>query len=320
MGGKGRYWATAVRLHSPARETPPRTWLHGCTAISVAGSVTAGSCARLTRVHAPSPLCAHRCHQGLLNEHLAVKLVTQSAFRNEAVMTFNGSSAVSSNKSMYHYFGNSQGGILGLPFVSLPTHPAPLPPADAVAGGGAPPASCSARPPARSPAHPHLHSTRRVRGRLPQMATSTDIVRGVSGVGGGPYSLLLPRSSDFSDLFLLLRLRYTRPLDQMCLLAAMQVGAARVSTPCSCVATRGHPTPLRFAARPYPPPRLLRRCGTAWSRWATCTALAATPSPTPPTTASSSSTGSLTRKSAGWESATPRTPSVGARASPRAGR
>lgn len=54
------------------------------------------------------------------------------------------------------------------------------------------------------------------------MATSTDITRGTSGVGGTPYALLLPRSLDFSQLFDIIRLRYSDPIDRICLMAALQ--------------------------------------------------------------------------------------------------
>lgn len=54
------------------------------------------------------------------------------------------------------------------------------------------------------------------------MAASTDVTRGVLGVGGGPYALLLPRSSDFSDLFALLKVRYPRSIDRMIVLGLMQ--------------------------------------------------------------------------------------------------
>jgi hypothetical protein len=48
------------------------------------------------------------------------------------------------------------------------------------------------------------------------MATSTDVTRGVLGVGGGSYSLLCPRSEDFTALFDILKERYTKdPLDRM---------------------------------------------------------------------------------------------------------
>ena len=54
------------------------------------------------------------------------------------------------------------------------------------------------------------------------MGASSDVATGVLGVGGGPYALLLPRSSDFSDLFAILKLRYPRSMDRMSILALMQ--------------------------------------------------------------------------------------------------
>ena len=125
---------------------------------------------------------------------------------------------------------------------------------------------------------------------LVYMAVSTDVTRGVSGVGGGPcecslnvalppipphlyfgfygcrlqtddekmcflvfivyfvplvsvflpsYSisadgLLLPRSSDFSELFTLIRLRYARPLDSVAIMATIQMLWTRAE-PVGCV-------------------------------------------------------------------------------------
>ncbi len=54
------------------------------------------------------------------------------------------------------------------------------------------------------------------------MATSPDVTRGVLGVGGGPYAMLLPRSSDFAELFDLLKVRYPRSVDRMIILCIMQ--------------------------------------------------------------------------------------------------
>jgi hypothetical protein len=54
------------------------------------------------------------------------------------------------------------------------------------------------------------------------MAASTDVVRGVAGVSGGPFSLLLPRSSDFAALFDILKLRYTSPVDRISIMAVLQ--------------------------------------------------------------------------------------------------
>jgi hypothetical protein len=47
------------------------------------------------------------------------------------------------------------------------------------------------------------------------VAMSPDLNRGVFGVGGGPYSLLLPRSHDFDQFFLLLKNKYDDHRDTM---------------------------------------------------------------------------------------------------------
>ncbi len=54
------------------------------------------------------------------------------------------------------------------------------------------------------------------------MAASTEVTRGVLGVGGGPYALLLPRSTDFSTLFTLLKVNYPRSVDRMGMVALIQ--------------------------------------------------------------------------------------------------
>ena len=54
------------------------------------------------------------------------------------------------------------------------------------------------------------------------LSASTDVTRAVIGVGGGPYALLLPRSTDFAQLFDVLRLRYPRSVDRMCAIALIQ--------------------------------------------------------------------------------------------------
>jgi len=55
------------------------------------------------------------------------------------------------------------------------------------------------------------------------MALSTDVQLGCIGVGGGPFGLLLPRSSDFADLFLILKFRYGSELARAGLLAVIQL-------------------------------------------------------------------------------------------------
>ena len=110
-----------------------------------------------------------RCHQGVLNELLATRLITQSALRTDAAMVFNGVPVVSSDRARWHYYGNSQGGILGAVY----------------------------------------------------MAATTDVERGVLGVGGGPYSLLLARSVDYAPMFAALREAFPRPQDAMAVHAAM---------------------------------------------------------------------------------------------------
>jgi hypothetical protein len=55
------------------------------------------------------------------------------------------------------------------------------------------------------------------------MAISQDVRRGVLGVPGGPYSLLLPRSSDWPDLGNILKGRYSNSLDRALLYGVLQL-------------------------------------------------------------------------------------------------
>lgn len=55
------------------------------------------------------------------------------------------------------------------------------------------------------------------------MGLTQDVKQGCLGVGGGPYSLLLPRSRDFVDLFAIIKVRYVRGLDRISLMPALQL-------------------------------------------------------------------------------------------------
>ena len=55
------------------------------------------------------------------------------------------------------------------------------------------------------------------------MALTPRIERGVLGVGGSPYVLMLPRSVDFEPYFEILQARYPNAMDQMTLLALFQM-------------------------------------------------------------------------------------------------
>jgi hypothetical protein len=55
------------------------------------------------------------------------------------------------------------------------------------------------------------------------MAVTQDVKRGVVGVTGAPYSLLLPRSHDFANLFQIIAYRYPNTLDRFCMFAMMQL-------------------------------------------------------------------------------------------------
>jgi len=54
------------------------------------------------------------------------------------------------------------------------------------------------------------------------ISSSTDVEKAVLGVGGAPYGILLPRSTDFSTLFDVLKLKYPRSIDRMEALALIQ--------------------------------------------------------------------------------------------------
>lgn len=55
------------------------------------------------------------------------------------------------------------------------------------------------------------------------MAITNDVQRGVLGVAGAPYALLLPRSADFAALFDVIKVRYPDPGTRIALLAVMEL-------------------------------------------------------------------------------------------------
>lgn len=70
-----------------------------------------------------------------------------------------------------------------------------------------------------------------------------DIDQGYLMVPGGPFSLLLPRSSEFAPLMQILRLRYPRALDTMLIFPIIQVGGGKAAGSmrccyCSCLSSR----------------------------------------------------------------------------------
>ena len=60
------------------------------------------------------------------------------------------------------------------------------------------------------------------------MSVTTDVERGLIGVGGGSFSLLLPRSADFSALGIVLKVRYPDPLVVGSMFGLFQVGVANL--------------------------------------------------------------------------------------------
>jgi len=55
------------------------------------------------------------------------------------------------------------------------------------------------------------------------MAVSTDVTRGVLGVPGAPYAMMLPRSHDFWDLFDVIKERYPNATDRIALMSVIQL-------------------------------------------------------------------------------------------------
>ena len=55
------------------------------------------------------------------------------------------------------------------------------------------------------------------------MSVSQDITKGVLGVPGGPYALMLPRSVDFDPYFALIKARYPNAIDRISLISVMQL-------------------------------------------------------------------------------------------------
>lgn len=54
------------------------------------------------------------------------------------------------------------------------------------------------------------------------MSVSTDILKGVIGVGGAPYAQILPRSLDFALLLDIIHSRYSDPVSRIALMAVIQ--------------------------------------------------------------------------------------------------
>jgi hypothetical protein len=54
------------------------------------------------------------------------------------------------------------------------------------------------------------------------MSVTPDILSGVLGVAGAPFSLLLPRSQDFSDFDDIFKIKYANPLDRIFLITFFQ--------------------------------------------------------------------------------------------------
>jgi len=75
------------------------------------------------------------------------------------------------------------------------------------------------------------------------MALSQDVVRGVVGVPGAPFSLMLPRSLDFAQLEAIMKVEYPNSLDLALLLAA-----------CECLWERSEPAGYmdRIISNPFP--------------------------------------------------------------------
>eukprot|EP01083_Nonionella_stella_P198634 729137_1 len=66
------------------------------------------------------PMVPDRCHQGMLNALFLMKLILSDNFQNDACFIFNGNNVI--NKPINrHYYGNSQGGILGSVYMALTT-------------------------------------------------------------------------------------------------------------------------------------------------------------------------------------------------------
>lgn len=74
---------------------------------------------------------------------------------------------------------------------------------------------------ADSPKHYYGNSLGGIMGSV-FMSLTTDVTRGVLGVPGGPFSLLLPRSKDFAALFDIIRLRYNRTLERVAMMNLIQ--------------------------------------------------------------------------------------------------
>lgn len=133
-----------------------------------------------------------RLHQGILNEVLLGRLMTVSAFVNDTAVQF----------PLYPNLpaGPSNPNVSVLPAGPLPYPAHPAPSEDL-----------------KTPRY-YGNSNGGIYGSV-LLAVSPDVRYGTSGVAGGPYSLLLPRSQDFAVLFDLIKARYSSPVDRISILS-----------------------------------------------------------------------------------------------------
>ena len=193
-----------------------------------------------------------RSTQGVVNALLLMRLMKGPGgglLNHKDVATINGA-RVRVDGTKRSYFGNSQGGILGSLYVRTSSQAklrsnVPAAPCDyksrsirvclfiktkrrgrrRTRTGRKPSPRCAATPrgnvgatlPCCCVSSPGLNvfgcwCVARAPPLQRYMSVSTDVERGLIGVGGSPYSLLLPRSKDFSALGTVLQLRYPDPL------------------------------------------------------------------------------------------------------------
>jgi len=136
-----------------------------------------------------------RCQQGVLNFMVLTRLMTGGAFANDPAVIFNGKSVINTTLVSYstYYLSYITRHCTSLISLSLSLSPCDT---DGNSQGGI------------------------MGGTF--MSTTPDILSGVLGVPGAPFSLLLPRSQDFADFYDIFKIKYGNQLDRIFLLTFFQ--------------------------------------------------------------------------------------------------
>ena len=143
-----------------------------------------------------------RCTQAMVNALALMQLLAKGGLATDAALTFGGDDGHGGDG------GGGDGGDDG---------------AKAKAKAKAKAAARQPLAPANAPTTGYFgNSEGGISGHV-YMALTQDVPRGLLGVSGGPYALLLPRSADFADLFPAIKARFADPVQRVLLLSLIQL-------------------------------------------------------------------------------------------------